>query len=406
MENDTHKKNSFKKRIYITCIYTSSPCDWQGCAAGIKNLLKTLSCISSRIDLISYSYHSDGFRVENKKLDELIENTIIHLPSNWPRSFKAMAFFPALLYSFFSSQKCNIIFADASVLSATPAIILGKILNKPIALHYLDQIPLIPERLYKYIICKSDIIFAISPYLLAKAKHYGCSNVIFLPSFVNTDLFSNNLASRKEARSEMGISDDCFLIAYVGSFWEIEGIPVMLRACKELLKNYKNIRILIMGKKIQEVDEDIPSIVKDLGLSEVVVIIPPQPNERVPYYLSACDVTCCPKLDCEINRAANPIKVIEYLSMGIPTVCSAVGGITDAIEHCSTGILVKPGDVNDLSEKIEWVILNPVEAKQIGMSGRSKAIQQYSIESVERVLSNGIYSTIYPTQDYCQESRS
>ena len=33
------------------------------------------------------------------------------------------------------------------------------------------------------------------------------------------------------------------------------------------------------------------------------------------------------------NRAANPVKVVEYLSMGLPTVCSAVGGITYTIEE-------------------------------------------------------------------------
>jgi hypothetical protein len=31
------------------------------------------------------------------------------------------------------------------------------------------------------------------------------------------------------------------------------------------------------------------------------------------------------------NRTEDPVKVPEYLSMGLPTVCSAIGGITRTI---------------------------------------------------------------------------
>ena len=91
-----------------------------------------------------------------------------------------------------------------------------------------------------------------------------------------------------------------------------------------------------------------------------------------------------------VNRAANPVKVVEYLSMGLPTVCSSVGGITDTIEDGVNGLLVKPGDVNDLEEKLEWVILNPKQAKEIGENGRKTAIEKYSYEAIEDTIKQSI----------------
>jgi glycosyltransferase involved in cell wall biosynthesis len=90
------------------------------------------------------------------------------------------------------------------------------------------------------------------------------------------------------------------------------------------------------------------------------------------------------------NRAANPIKVPEYLSMGLLTVCSAVGGIIDTIEDGVDGFLVKPGDVKDLEEKLEWVILNPERAKEIGENGRRTVIEKYSYEAIEDTIREAI----------------
>ena len=90
------------------------------------------------------------------------------------------------------------------------------------------------------------------------------------------------------------------------------------------------------------------------------------------------------------NRKANPIKVVEYLSMGLPTVCSAVGGISDTVEDGVDGFLVKPGDVKDLEEKLEWIILNPERAKEIGENGRKKAIEKYSYEAIENTIKQAI----------------
>ena len=123
-------------------------------------------------------------------------------------------------------------------------------------------------------------------------------------------------------------------------------------------------------------------------------IVPPQPHEDVPKFLSACDITCCPKIDCEENRAAFPIKVVEYLSMGLPTVCSSVGGISYIIEDEIDGFLVKPSDVNDLEKTLEGIILNPERAREIGENGRRKAEKEYSFDAIKKTVKEAVKGII------------
>jgi glycosyltransferase involved in cell wall biosynthesis len=95
-----------------------------------------------------------------------------------------------------------------------------------------------------------------------------------------------------------------------------------------------------------------------------------------------------------VNRAANPAKVVEYLSMGLPTVCSSVGGIIDTIEYGVDVFLVKPGDVKDLEEKLEWIISNPERAKEIGENGRKTATEKYSFEAIEDTIKQAIGAVV------------
>ena len=364
-------------------------------AARVKNMVNLFKEIGIKIDLISYSLYSTKFNIEHKKIDQSLQTTTVHVPTNLPRFLKALFIFPVFIYAWKSCRNCDIMFADfTTIITSVPIVVLGKIFNKPIILDYIDlRIKIIPNIIYKYIIKNADTIFAISPYLRESARdEYGCKNVVYVPNFIDTNLFKMYSKDREKIRNALGIKKEEFVIGYVGAFWYVEGLPFLLQAFKNLRNKYSNIRLAIMGRLHLTLDDcdNISKLVEDMNLKNDVILIPLQPHEEVPKFLSAFDILCCPKIDCEINRAANPVKVPEYLSMGLPTVCSAVGGITDTIEDGVDGLLVKPGDVEDLEEKLEWVILNPEQAKEIGKNGRKTAIEKYSYEAIEDTIREAI----------------
>ena len=367
-----------------------------GGSARLKNMVSIFRRLAIRIDMISFSFYSDSFKIETTIIDDSLQITMIHIPGNLNRLVKAFAIFPVFIYGISSSKKSDIIFSDfITEIAYLPAVLLGFIFHKPVILDYIDTkfFKFIPHSINKFAAQRADLIFAISHYLEDFCKtEYKCKKVIYLPIFIDTDLFKMDLKLRNEMREKLRIKENEIVIGYAGAFASWEGLPILLKAFKSLSEKYTNIKMAIMGKVYAIGDESIEKLVNDIGLSsDKMILIPSQPYESVPYFLSAFDILCCPKLDCEINRAANPIKVVEYLSMGLPSVCSSVGGILDTIQDKHDGLLVKPGDALDLEQKLEWIILNPDKAKKLGKCGREKAIRYYSLEAIEGLIRTALY---------------
>ena len=108
----------------------------------------------------------------------------------------------------------------------------------------------------------------------------------------------------------------------------------------------------------------------------------------MPKYLSIFDIGCSPKIECEENKAASPIKTYEYMSMGIPVIVSAIGQFSHIIENGVDGFLVKPGDEDELQRALEYIIVNPGKVREIGKIAREKVIQNYSQKAMLGKVSN------------------
>ena len=96
------------------------------------------------------------------------------------------------------------------------------------------------------------------------------------------------------------------------------------------------------------------------------------------------------KTNCEINRAAMPIKIYEYMSMGLPTVASAVGEVSDLIKDGVNGFLVKPEDENDLEKTLGYIIQNLDFANELGKRAAEEIVKNYSktvaLEKIGKIL--------------------
>lgn len=357
----------------------------------VSSIVKSLESLNYEINLICYDFYSDKFLIETEEINNLLSIITIRSPTNTSRFLKFLLLLAAIPYIWKSSRICDIILADFNnILSSIPAVFFSKIYSKPVILDCIDTklIKIIPTVFYKHMAKNADCIFVISKYLLNVFKEdYGCKNIIYLPIFTDPNCFKVDPIARIKIRKKLNIKDQEIVIGYAGAFSKSEGVPNLLNAFKELKESHHDIKLAILGKICwPDVDDDISSLIKKFELTNEVILIPPQPHDLVPQFLSAFDILCCPKIDCEINRAANPVKVVEYLSMGKPTICSAVGGVIDVIGDKKNGILVKPGDVTDLKDKLEWTILNMKDANEIGFFGRKTIEEGYSYEILKNTI--------------------
>ncbi|AFY64638.1 glycosyltransferase family 4 protein [Geitlerinema sp. PCC 7407] len=67
-----------------------------------------------------------------------------------------------------------------------------------------------------------------------------------------------------------------------------------------------------------------------------------------------------------------PMAILEAMSWALPVVTTPVGGIGEIITSNDTGILIQPGDVTQLSDRLQQLIENPSLRQQMGDRARQR----------------------------------
>lgn len=95
--------------------------------------------------------------------------------------------------------------------------------------------------------------------------------------------------------------------------------------------------------------------------------------------LQGFDIGIMPLADSEWNRGKCGFKLIQYMSVGIPAVASPVGVNQDIIQDGENGYLAK--NLEDWKEKIKNLITDEHLRQQMGIHGRNKIEENYSLRS-------------------------
>jgi glycosyltransferase involved in cell wall biosynthesis len=74
------------------------------------------------------------------------------------------------------------------------------------------------------------------------------------------------------------------------------------------------------------------------------------------------------------------LKALQYMALGIPAVCTAVGNVINFIEHDKDGILIY--NTEDWISSLEILIENSEKRNQIGKNARMKFIKNYSQNAI------------------------
>ena len=92
---------------------------------------------------------------------------------------------------------------------------------------------------------------------------------------------------------------------------------------------------------------------------------------------------------------AQPNKMFEYMSAGIPVIASHFPLWREIIEDNQCGLLVDPLNPEAIANAIDYLINNPQEARSMGQNGRRAVEEKYNwtieqqklLEFYQRILS-------------------
>ena len=85
-----------------------------------------------------------------------------------------------------------------------------------------------------------------------------------------------------------------------------------------------------------------------------------------------------------------PMTLVEAMFAGLPIIGSDMGGVPEAIEPEDTGFVIESGNIEQLKDKMNYLISNAQERQKMSKNARKKAEKEFTIQkmvdSYEKVI--------------------
>jgi glycosyltransferase involved in cell wall biosynthesis len=196
----------------------------------------------------------------------------------------------------------------------------------------------------------------------------GSGNGVSTQRF-NPEKFS--LETKLEIRSSIGLSNDDFVVLSVGRICKDKGILDLVDVV-ESLKEFKNIKFVLLGGVDDEVARDILSKLTDSGQVIHVGYV-----EDVAAYMAMSDLHLFLS-----HREGFGNVAIEAAAMGLPTIGYDVVGLKDSINQNVSGYRYPLGEVESIIEKVLQLVSEKNKGNEHGQSARHWVIENFASDTV------------------------
>ncbi len=184
--------------------------------------------------------------------------------------------------------------------------------------------------------------------------------------WIDIDKFhpNNKGMYRKQIRKQYQISDDAFVILFVGSGFERKGLKYLLQAAESLSKP---VAILVVGKGS---GREFKSIIKH----QEVIFCGPQKN--VHHYFAAADIFALPSMYEPLG-----LVYLEAMASGLPVITTMQSGAAEIVNEGVEGFVVKdPEDTAAISDKLLSLLDNKEMLMEMSSNARTRA-EQFTYEN-------------------------
>jgi glycosyltransferase involved in cell wall biosynthesis len=183
------------------------------------------------------------------------------------------------------------------------------------------------------------------------------------------------VTNRSALRMGLGFAETDHLMALVATFKRQKGHKVLLEAAAELIPQFPNLHILLVGDG--ELRDELQAIARDLNLDRNVHFL--GMCSDIPEILAASDSFVLPSL-----WEGLPMALIEAMASGLPVIATDVSGTRQVVVPGETGILVVPGDAQELASAITEFLTNPARAHAMGTHARQRVERLFSAQKQAR----------------------
>jgi glycosyltransferase involved in cell wall biosynthesis len=156
-----------------------------------------------------------------------------------------------------------------------------------------------------------------------------------------------------------------------------KGLPQLVDAAALVMRRAPRARFVVWGEG--PLRSRLEAQIRTLGLGATVEI--PGATRSPEKDLKKCHIFVLPSLSEACSNA-----VLEAMATGLPVVGTRVGGTPALVEEGQTGLLVPPGNAEELARAIVRLVEAPEIAAEMGARGRRRALAEFGMDRMlERV---------------------
>ena len=163
---------------------------------------------------------------------------------------------------------------------------------------------------------------------------------------------------------------DHLRIIFVGRLIHAKGVQDLIWAFENCCEWVDGLRLVIVGDGNYR--GALEKQAKESKYEEQISFRGDQQHKEVMMALAASDVFVNPSYS-----EGLPTSVVEAASVGLPIVATDVGGTNEIIKQGKTGVLVKAGNVDQLTDAITVLVTEKERAQEMGRKARESVVNRF-----------------------------
>lgn len=200
----------------------------------------------------------------------------------------------------------------------------------------------------RYTLPRYDKVICVSDDLRQTCLRSGVrkDRCVLIENAIDTEQFQRR-CSTVVAKAKLGFPTDGLLIGAVGRLSAEKGFDILLQAVDRLLKQNRNVHLVIAGEGNER--ESLQRQMDELGLGGRVKLLGFRADTIELF--QAFDIFALSSL-----REGLPNVILEAMAMEVPIVATAIAGIPKVIESGTSGLLIPPSDVTALEAALRQLV--------------------------------------------------
>lgn len=219
-----------------------------------------------------------------------------------------------------------------------------------------------------------DRVVAISHGIQTQLLELGLppAKVRVIPSAVDTQVWQPT-ASPFALQQAFALPAEARPIGVVAQLIPRKGQQLLLQILPALLQQHPHVHLLLFGQGPQK--PQLQRQAQELGVARQVTFA--GFRQDLPRLLPALELLVHPA-----TMEGLGVCLLQAAACEVPVVASRVGGIPDIVQHQHNGLLVEPGDPQQLLQAVAQLLSRPQHARQLAWQARQDVAAAFSIPAM------------------------